>query len=111
YTPASTLPLAGSITLASNATDASLAVSLTGSGAQPTPPSTSNAATFNGTDTVTEGAWKGLCNFNAPPASSSLVYGKDGVILPDTEGCDAACNPFPAYASFGPACANATTPG
>ena len=62
-----------------------------------------NAVTFNGIDTTTQGAWKGTGNFNAPPASSSLVYGKDGDILPDTEGCDTACNPFPSYVSFGPA--------
>jgi hypothetical protein len=70
-----------------------------------------NAVSFNGIDTTTQGAWKGAGNFNAPPASSSLVYGKDGVILPDTEGCDTACNPFPSYASFGPACVNSATPG
>jgi hypothetical protein len=70
-----------------------------------------NAVSFNGIDTTTQGAWKGAGNFNAPPASSSLVYGKDGVILPDTEGCDTACNPFPSYASFGPGCVNSATPG
>jgi hypothetical protein len=70
-----------------------------------------NAVSFNGIDSTTQGAWKGLGNFNAPPASSSLVYGKDGVILPDTEGCDQACNPFPNYVTFGPSCVGATTPG
>jgi len=74
-------------------------------------PTTINAVAFNGIDTTTQGAWKGVGNFNAPPASSSLVYGKDGNILPDTEGCDTACNPFPSYASFGPGCANSSTPG
>lgn len=77
---------------------------------QACPPST-NAVTFNGIDTTTQGAWKGIGNFNAAPASSSLVYGKDGDILPDTENCDAACNPFPAYVSFGPQCLTSTTPG
>ena len=79
----------------------------------PTPPvsSTINAVAFNGIDSTTQGAWKGLGNFNAPPASSSLVYGKDGVILPDTEGCDLACNPFPSYVSFGPKLVNSSTPG
>jgi hypothetical protein len=86
-------------------------------GPSPTPPSTQNcppvinAVAFNGIDTTTQGAWKGVGNFNAPPASSSLVYGKDGNILPDTEGCDKACNPFPSYVSFGPHCANSSTPG
>lgn len=84
----------------------------------PTPPPTTkdcpptiNAVAFNGIDVTTQGAWKGLGNFNAPPASSSLVYGKDGVILPDTENCDKACNPFPNYVSFGPACVSASKPG
>src|ERR1700733_4934935 len=70
-----------------------------------------NTVVFNGIDTTTQGAWKGIGNFNAPPASSSLVYGKDGVILPDTEGCDAACNPFPSYVSFGPQLVSSATPG
>ncbi len=88
----------------------------TGSGNPPPPstqncPPTMNAVTFNGIDTTTQGAWKGIGNFNAPPASSSLIYGKDGVILPDTEGCDKACNPFPSYVSFGPGCVNSSTPG
>jgi hypothetical protein len=85
----------------------------TGSGNPTTPPTqtTINAVAFNGVDTTTQGAWKGAGNFNAPPASSSLVYGKDGVILPDTEGCDAACNPFPSYVSFGPGLVNASTAG
>ncbi|MBV8728869.1 MAG: hypothetical protein JO336_03580, partial [Acidobacteriia bacterium] len=74
-------------------------------------PVTTNSVTFLGTDTTTQGAWKGAGNFNAPPASSSLTYGKDGNILPDTEGCDQACNPFPSYASFGPQCINSATPG
>lgn len=39
------------------------------------------------------------------------MYGKDGVILPDTEGCDTACNPFPSYVSFGPSCVSKSTPG
>jgi len=69
------------------------------------------AATFRGTDTTTQGAWKGTGNFNAAPASSSLVYGKDGDILPDTEGCDTACNPFPGYVYFGPECVSSSTPG
>jgi len=72
---------------------------------------TINAVSFNGIDTTTQGAWKGVGNFNAPPASSSLVYGKDGVILPDTEGCDTSCNPFPSYVSFGPQLVNSATPG
>jgi len=72
---------------------------------------TINAVSFNGIDTTTQGAWKGVGNFNAPPASSSLVYGKDGLILPDTEGCDTACNPFPSYVSFGPQLVNSATPG
>lgn len=71
----------------------------------------SATVSFQGTDEVTQGAWKGAGNFNAPPASSSLVYGRDGVILPDTEGCDSACNPFPAYVSFGPNLINKATPG
>lgn len=70
-----------------------------------------NAVAFEGIDTTTQGAWKGIGNFNAPPASSSLVYGKDGDILPDTESCDTACNPFPSYVSFGPQCVDATTAG
>jgi hypothetical protein len=69
------------------------------------------SVTFNGTDTTTQGAWKGIGNFNAPPASSTLVYGKDGVILPDTEACDKACNPFPSYVSFGPNLVNSATVG
>ena len=73
-----------------------------GSGSQACPPTTANAVVFNGIDSTTQGAWKGAGNFNAPPASSSLVYGKDGNILPDTEGCDTSCNPFPSYVSFGP---------
>lgn len=73
-------------------------------------PSTINAVSFNGIDTTTQGAWKGVGNFNAPAASSSLVYGKDGVILPDTEGCD-SCNPFPNYVSFGPQLVNSSTTG
>jgi hypothetical protein len=77
----------------------------------PNCPPAINAVAFNGIDTTTQGAWKGIGNFNAPPASSSLVYGKDGVILPDTEGCDQACNPFPSYVSFGPRCVNSATPG
>jgi len=72
--------------------------------------STINAVSFNGIDTSTQGAWKGAGNFNAPPASSSLVYGKDGDILPDTESCD-SCNPFPSYVSFGPQLVNSSTPG
>ncbi len=74
-------------------------------------PATTNSISFLGTDTTTQGAWKGAGNFNAPPASSSLTYGKDGDILPDTEGCDSGCNPFPSYASFGPLCINSATPG
>jgi len=69
-----------------------------------------SVVTFLGTDTTTQGAWKGVGNFNAPPASSSLAYGKDGNILPDTEACD-ACNPFPSYVSFGPLLVNSSTPG
>jgi hypothetical protein len=76
----------------------------------PTPPARATV-TFIGTDTTTQGAWKGIGNFNAPPASSSLIYGKDGVILPDTENCDIACNPFPDYVSFGPNFVNSSTPG
>jgi hypothetical protein len=88
-----------------------------GSGSNPPPPSNpncppaTNAVAFNGIDTTTQGAWKGVGNFNAPPASSTLVYGKDGVILPDTESCDTACNPFPSYVSFGPGCVSASTAG
>jgi hypothetical protein len=74
-------------------------------------PVTTNAVTFLGADTATQGTWKGAGNFNSPPASSSLTYGKDGNILPDTESCDLACNPFPSYASFGPQCINSATPG
>ena len=74
-------------------------------------PPTINAVSFNGIDTTTQGAWKGIGNFNAPPASSSLVYGKDGDVLPDTENCDGSCNPFPGYVTFGPQCVGATTPG
>jgi len=47
-------------------------------------PVTTNSVAFLGTDTTTQGAWKGAGNFNAPPASASLTYGKDGNILPDT---------------------------
>jgi hypothetical protein len=83
---------------------------LGGNSSQNCPPTAANSATFLGTDTTTQGAWKGAGNFNAAPQSSSLVYGKDGDILPDTESCD-ACNPFPSYASFGPSCVNASTPG
>src|ERR1041384_751565 len=74
-------------------------------------PVTTNTVTFLGADTTTQGAWKGAGNFNAPPASSSLTYGRDGDILPDTEGCDLSCNPFPSYVSFGPQCINSATPG
>jgi hypothetical protein len=70
-----------------------------------------NTVIFNGVDTTTQGAWKGVGNFNAPPATASLVYGKDGDILPDTEGCDKSCNPFPAYVSFGASLINSATPG
>jgi Concanavalin A-like lectin/glucanases superfamily/Abnormal spindle-like microcephaly-assoc'd, ASPM-SPD-2-Hydin len=111
YAPASAVALSGDgVTFTSNASDSSVLLSLTGTGVQP-PPGTHNAATFLGTDTTTQGAWKGIGNFNAPPASSSLVYGKDGVILPDTEGCDTSCNPFPSYVSFGPQLVNSSTPG
>jgi hypothetical protein len=41
----------------------------------------------------------------------AVVYGKDGDILPDTEGCDQSCNPFPSYVAFGPACISAATSG
>ena len=75
------------------------------------PPTVSNAVSFLGTDTTTQGAWKGVGNFNAPPASSTLTYGKDGNILPDTEGCDTACNPFPSYVAFGPGCISSSTSG
>ncbi len=81
------------------------------SSSNPNCPPAINAVSFNGIDTTTQGTWKGIGNFNAPPASSSLVYGKDGVILPDTEGCDKSCNPFPSYVSFGPGCVSASTPG
>src|ERR1700738_938107 len=74
-------------------------------------PVTTNAVTFLGTDTTTQGAWKGAGNFNAPAPSRSLTYGKDGDILPDTEGCDLGCNPVPSYASFGPNCINSATSG
>jgi hypothetical protein len=110
YAPVAALPLNGSVTFASNASNSSVVVGLTGTGVQPAP-TTRNAASFIGTDTATQGAWKGIGNFNAPPASSSLVYGKDGVILPDTEGCDTGCNPFPSYVSFGPNLVNSSTPG
>jgi len=107
FTPAATGSLAGTATVTSNATNSPATISLTGTGVQ----GASNAVTFLGTDTTTQGAWKGIGNFNAPPASSSLIYGKDGVILPDTENCDAACNPFPAYVSFGPSFVNVSTTG
>ncbi len=74
-------------------------------------PTATNTVTFLGTDTTTQGAWKGAGNFNAPPATSSLVYGKDGNILPDTEGCDLSCNPVPSAALFGPQCISGSTPG
>lgn len=74
-------------------------------------PITTNAVTFLGTDTTTQGNWKGAGNMGASPATSSLTYGKDGNILPDTGSCDLACNPFPDYASFGPQCINSATPG
>ncbi len=74
-------------------------------------PVTTNAVTFLGIDTTTQGAWKGAGNFNAPPGTSSLTYGRDGNILPDTEGCDLACNPVPSYALFGPQCISSATPG
>ena len=107
FTPAATGSLAGTATVTSNATNSPATVSLTGTGVQ----GARNAVSFLGTDTTTQGAWKGIGNFNAPPASSSLVYGKDGVILPDTEGCDTACNPFPGYVSFGPSFVNVSTTG
>ena len=107
FTPAATGSLAGTVTLTSNANNSPASVSLTGTGVQ----GPRNAVIFLGTDTTTQGAWKGIGNFNAPPASSSLVYGKDGVILPDTENCDVACNPFPSYVSFGPNLVNASTAG
>ena len=109
YAPAASLPLNGSVTFTSNASNSSVVLGLTGTGIQP-PPVGHNAVTFNGIDTTTQGAWKGMGNFNAPPASSSLVYGKDGNILPDTESCD-SCNPFPSYVSFGPKLVNSSTPG
>jgi len=110
YMPAASVPLNGSVTFASNASDTSVVLTLTGTGVQP-PPAGHNAASFLGIDTTTQGAWKGIGNFNAPPATSSLVYGKDGDILPDTESCDAACNPFPSYVSFGPNLVSSSTPG
>jgi hypothetical protein len=92
----------------------SISSGTSGSGNSRPPPtqnsSTINAVSFNGIDTTTQGAWKGVGNFNAPPASSPLVYGKDGDILPDTESCD-SCNPFPSYVSFGPQLVNSSTPG
>jgi hypothetical protein len=110
YAPVASLPLNGSVTFTSNASNSSVVVGLTGTGVQP-PAGTRNAVSFIGTDTTTQGAWKGIGNFNAPPASNSLVYGKDGVILPDTQVCDKACNPFPGYVSFGPRFVNSSTPG
>lgn len=110
YAPVASVPLSGSVTFTSNASNSTVTVGLTGTGMQPPAPSR-NAASFIGTDTTTQGAWKGIGNFNYPPASTSLVYGKDGVILPDTENCDAACNPFPVYVSFGPQFANSSTAG
>lgn len=86
-------------------------VSGSGSSSSTNCPPVTNAVSFSGIDSITEGAWKGIGNFNAPPASSSLVYGKDGVILPDTEGCDQACNPFPSYVAFGPSCVSSSTTG
>jgi hypothetical protein len=68
------------------------------------------SATFLGTDTTTQGAWKGIRNVNTSPPSSSYTYGKEGNILPDTEACD-GCNPFPSYVSFGPQAVNSATPG
>jgi hypothetical protein len=85
--------------------------SSSGSSSNPNCPTATNAVTFNGIDSTTQGAWKGAGNFNAAPASSSLVYGKDGDILPDTENCDTSCNPFPSYVTFGPSCAGASTVG
>jgi hypothetical protein len=110
YAPASVVALNGNVTFTSNASDPSVVLTLTGAGVQP-PAAGQNAATFLGIDTTTQGAWKGIGNFNAPPATSSLVYGKDGDILPDTEGCDTACNPFPSYVSFGPDFVSSSTPG
>jgi hypothetical protein len=75
------------IVSSSKSSNANVVVGLTGTGVQP-PAGARNAVSFLGTDTTTQGAWKGIGNFNAPPASNSLVYGKNGVILPDTEGCD-----------------------
>jgi len=66
--------------------------------------------TFLGTDTTTQGAWKGITHFNTSPPSASYTYGKEGDILPDTEACD-GCNPFPSYVSFGPQAVNSATPG
>src|SRR6185503_710707 len=74
-------------------------------------PVTTNAVTFLGTDTTTQGNWKGAGNFGAPQASGSLTYGREGNVFPDTESCDLDCNPFPSYASFGPQCINSETPG
>jgi hypothetical protein len=74
-------------------------------------PTKTNTVVFQGTDATTQGAWKGPGNFNASPASPTLTYGKDGDILPDTEGCDTGCNLFPSYVSFGPECVGASTPG
>jgi hypothetical protein len=82
-----------------------------GSGSGSACPPAINSVTFIGIDSTTQGAWKGTGNFNAPPASSSLVYGKDGDVLPDTENCDTGCNPFPSYVSFGPQCVNSATAG
>jgi hypothetical protein len=107
FTPAATGSLAGTATVTSNATNSPATISLTGTGVQ----GAGNAVSFLGTDTTTQGAWKGIGNFNAPPATNSLIYGRDGVILPDTENCDLACNPFPGYVSFGPSFVNASTTG
>ena len=111
YSPASAVALAGGVTFVSNASNSNVVLSLTGTGLQaPSSPSTINAVSFLGTDTTTQGAWKGIGKFNTSPPSSSFTYGKEGDILPDTEACD-ACNPFPAYVSFGPNGVSHSTPG
>jgi hypothetical protein len=57
------------------------------------------SAVFLGTDTTTQGQWKGVNVPGNPPPRSSFVYGKDGNVIPDTEG-DPAGNPVPSYATF-----------
>ena len=56
-------------------------------------------AVFLGTDTTTQGQWKGMNVPGSPQPRSAYVYGKDGNVIPDTEG-NPAGNPVPSYATF-----------